>query len=120
MSLITCVRSCYVPTADVPAMREFYEEVLGLVPKFADGDHWVQYGLKGTTFAIAGPRETPASSAGHVIVFEVSDMDALAAKLEAAGQTPHIRDMGAHGRVLTAFDPAGQPIQFFARAETTE
>ncbi len=115
MSLITGIRSCYVPTIDVPAMREFYEESLGLVPRFSDEDHWVQYALKGAAFAIAGPRETPASSAGHVVVFDVSDMGALAARLEAAGQTPHVRDMGGHGRVLTAFDPAGQPIQFFAR-----
>ena len=115
MSLITGIRSCYVPTTDTPAMREFYEGVLGLAPKFADGDHWIQYALKGAAFAIAGPRETPASSAGHVVVFDVSDMDALAARLEEAGQTPHIRDMGEHGRVLTAFDPEGQPVQFFAR-----
>ena len=116
MSLITGIRSAYVPTTDTPAMREFYEECLGLVPKFVDGDHWVQYALKGAAFAIAGPRETPGSSSGHVVVFEVSDMDALAARLEAAGQTPHIRDMGQHGRVMTAFDPAGQPVQFFVRA----
>lgn len=115
MSLITGIRSCYVPTTDVPAMREFYEEVLGLTPKFSDGDHWIQYALKGSAFAVAGPREAPASSSGHVIVFDVSDMDALVERLEAAGQTPHVRDMGDHGRVLTAFDPAGQPIQFFAR-----
>lgn len=117
MPLITGIRTCYVPSTDVSAMRQFYEETLGLEPKFADGDHWVQYGMKGAGFAIAGPRETPASPAGHVVVFEVSDMEALVARLEAAGQTPLIRDMGSHGRILTVFDPAGQPVQFFARAD---
>lgn len=116
MSIITGIRTCYVPTTDVSAMRRFYEDTLGLVPKFADGEHWVQYGLKGAGFAIAGPRETPISPAGHVVVFDVSDAEALCARLRAAGQTPEIRDMGSHGKVLTVFDPAGRPVQFFARA----
>lgn len=115
MSIITGIRTCYVPATDVSAMRYFYEETLGLSPKFADGEHWVQYALKGAGFAIAGPREIPTAPAGHVVVFDVSDMDALIARLEAAGQTPDIRDVEDHGKVLTVFDPAGQPVQFFAR-----
>ncbi|WP_138466001.1 VOC family protein [Poseidonocella sp. HB161398] len=115
MRLITGIRTCYVPAEDVPAMRQFYEETLGLSLRFADEDHWVQYGLKGTDFAIAGPRETPSGPPGHVVVFDVSDMAALVERLEATGQTPDIRDMGGHGKVLTVFDPAGQPVQFFAR-----
>ena len=50
-------------------------------------------------------------------VFEVDDLDATRARLEAAG-IPIVseRDMGPHGRVLTLRDPAGIFVQLFAKA----
>lgn len=118
MSCVTGIRMCYAPATDIPAMREFYETVLGFDVKFVDGDNWVQFGFSGSSFAIAGPRETPENAFGPVVVFDVSDFEGLQARLEAAGRSSHVRDMGNHGRVLTILDPAGHPIQFFSRSTT--
>lgn len=115
MSLITGIRMCYVPASDIPAVRNFYEDTLGLGVKFADGDHWIQYGLAGCDFAVAGPRETPRSASGPVVVFDVPDLAPLLARLEAAGVEAHLRDMGDHGSVLTVQDPSGHAVQFFSR-----
>lgn len=112
------LKTVYHIADDMAAGRRFYEDGLGLVPRFADGTRWVQYEAGGAAFALAGPEEAPEADAeGAVAVFEVDDLDAARARLVAAG-IPIVseRDMGSHGRVLTVRDPAGTFLQLFARA----
>jgi len=112
------LQNVYLAAADMGASRHFYEAVIGLEPRFADGERWTQYAAAGGgSFAVAAPQECPDGMAGAVAVFEVDDLDAHAARLVAAG-IPVLarRDMGAHGRVLTVRDPSGNLVQLFARA----
>ncbi|MFE0756769.1 VOC family protein [Inquilinus sp. NPDC058860] len=111
------LQTAYHVVADMPGARRFYEEVLGLRLKFADGERWAQYDAGGANFAIGSPAEGPPGAAGAVIVFEVDSVDDFRARAAAAGiEIQGERDMGGHGRVLTLADPEGHPIQLFERA----
>lgn len=111
------LQTVYVKAPDMAASRGFYETVLGLGLKFADGDRWVQYDAGGTNFALASTGEYPAQAAGAVPVFEVTDLDARVARLVEAGiAVLASADMGSHGRTVTLVDPAGQYLQLFQRS----
>lgn len=111
------LQNVYLAAADMGASRHFYEAVIGLEPRFADGERWTQYAAGGGSFAVAAPQECPDGIAGAVAVFEVDDLDAHAERLTAAGIAVLARrDMGAHGRVLTVRDPAGNLVELFERA----
>ncbi|MCK0198946.1 VOC family protein [Ancylobacter sp. 6x-1] len=111
------LQNVYVGTADMAASRHFYEAVLGLVPRFADGERWVQYDAGGANFAVGSVEEYPHGAAGAVAVFEVPDLDERRASLAQAGmRIVGSRDMGSHGRTLTVVDPAGNYLQLFERA----
>lgn len=115
------LQTAYHVVADMPGARRFYEEVLGLRLKFADGDRWAQYDAGGANFAIGAPAEAPPGAAGAVVVFETDTLDELRAKAAAAGtEIRGERDMGGHGRVLTLADPEGNLIQLFERAPRPE
>lgn len=110
------LQNVYVGTRDMTASRHFYEEVLGLKPKFADAERWVQYDAGGANFAVGSPAEFPEGAAGAVAVFEVSDLDARRTRLADAGiRIVASRDMGDHGRTITVVDPAGNYLQLFER-----
>ena len=116
---ITRLQNCYYVAADVTGSRRFYEETLGLPVKFADQERWVQFGVGGANFAIASPDEAASGASGGVLVFEVDDLEALRSRLASAGTAIVAeRDMGSHGRTVTVKDPAGNTLQFFARAAT--
>ena len=103
----------YICSKDVDRAVRFYSQALGLPLKFRDGTRWAQFAAQGADFAIASPEEAAGST---VIVFEVEDLDASAAAVEAAGgEIGTLRDMGAHGRVLTVRDPDGNALQLFAK-----
>ena len=108
----------YLSTKDPDSLAAFYGDALGLEVRFADPARWVQFRLDGTAFAVAGPSEAPAGVSGLTVpVFEVSDLESWPARLAAAGAEvdPEIRDMGGHGRVLTARDPEGNVFQLFSK-----
>ncbi|HSI40908.1 MAG TPA: VOC family protein [Xanthobacteraceae bacterium] len=111
------LQNVYVRASDIAASRHFYEALLGLAPKFVDGERWVQYDAGGTSFALGCPGEYPETATGAIAVFEVPDLDARKAQMERAGiRVVASRDMGSHGRVLTVLDPAGNHLQLFQRA----
>jgi len=111
------LQNTYVGAADLPASRRFYEDLLGLEPKFVDGERWVQYDAGGTNFALGAPEECPRGARGAVAVFEVERLDDQASRLQAAAvEVLERRDMGTHGRLITVVDPAGNHIQLFERA----
>ncbi|MDQ0391399.1 VOC family protein [Labrys monachus] len=110
------LQNVYVKATDIRASRHFYEAVLGLVPKFADGERWVQYDAGGANFALASDGEYPEGAAGAVAVFEVTDLDTRIERLADAGiAIAASADMGSHGRTVTLVDPAGQYLQLFQR-----
>jgi len=80
------------PITDVKRARTFYEETLGL-KRGSMGNHgegyWIEYDLPGggclalTNFI----PDTPSSTSGGTIAFEVEDLDRLIADLKAKGVT---------------------------------
>ncbi|MBB4840743.1 putative enzyme related to lactoylglutathione lyase [Sphingomonas kyeonggiensis] len=78
------------PVIDLDRARNFYENILGLpASNAAYGIPWVEYDLPGggclgiTT--VTGNK--PSADSGGTIAFEVEDLDALCADLEAKGVT---------------------------------
>lgn len=93
---------------DVPAVVQFYSEVLGATVESAH-EEWSQVRLGGISLGI---HRRPATIERWMPSFRVSDIAAVKAALEAAG-TPILRDFhDIPGGVVMAFeDPAGNPLQ---------
>jgi predicted enzyme related to lactoylglutathione lyase len=99
-------------------LHSFYESVLGLQLKFRDKDRWIQYGVGNTSVALACREEALPATSGVVMVFEVSDFNATAERIAAAGgEVLGTRDMGSHGSVISLRDPEGNIVQLFKRQE---
>lgn len=78
------------PVIDLARARAFYEQTLGLpASRATEGVEWIEFDLPGggclALTTVSGDR--PASDAGGTIAFEVEDLDALCAGLEARGVT---------------------------------
>jgi len=104
--------------AERPAeLHAFYESALGLKLKFRDGDRWIQYGVGNTSVSVACREEAAPATSGLVMVFEVEDFAGAEERvIGAGGEVIGIRDMGAHGAVLSLRDPEGNVVQLFKRA----
>ena len=76
------------PVTDMPRVRAFYEETLGLPPsRNGEKSPWVEFDLPGGgCLAITNvtPNQ-PSASAGGTIAFEVEDLPALVADLKTKG-----------------------------------
>ena len=104
--------------AERPAeLHAFYESALGLKLKFRDQDRWFQYGVGNTSVAVACKEEAAPATSGLVMVFEVEDFAGAEERIAGAGgQVLGMRDMGAHGAVMSLRDPEGNIVQLFKRA----
>ena len=71
--------------SDVPRARTFYRDVLGLQPGESFGEHFVEFDVGSTTFAIDGepPGIAPGTSSGAN--FKVDDVVAMRAMLIERG-----------------------------------
>jgi predicted enzyme related to lactoylglutathione lyase len=111
------LQNAYYVTQDMDRAVAFYRDVLGLKLSFQDGAKWAQMKAGDVNFSLASPEEAAEGAAGAVVIFEVDDLDASKAALEAGGGTVlDTRDMGSHGRALTFRDPDGNLVQLFQRA----
>ncbi|MFN8558251.1 MAG: VOC family protein [Dehalococcoidia bacterium] len=111
------LQNAYYVTGDMERAVAFYRDALGLRMKFQDGAKWAQFDAGGVNFSLSSPAEAASGAVGAVVIFEVDDLDAIRARLEAGGATVlDSRDMGAHGRALTFRDPDGNLVQLFQRA----
>jgi predicted enzyme related to lactoylglutathione lyase len=115
------LQNTWLVAGDVATAKDFYEHVLGLEVKFADGCRWVQFDIGGANFAIGAAEEYPggihAGQLGAIPVFEIDDMDRLKERLATSEVgVLELRDMGSHGRVLTLRDPDGHLVQLLERA----
>jgi len=102
------------PVTDMARARAFYEGTLGLAVSEDFDNHWVEYkpGGKGV-FAISDMPEVGRSDAqaGGTVAFEVDDVDAMTAKVRAAG-VPVIMDPFDTPvcRMSVVLDPEGNAV----------
>lgn len=116
---ITKLRLAYHVHEHVAALSAFYEKALGFEYLFQDADRWLEMKAGETRFALASPAEAPEGARGPVLVFDSDDLDADAEAIRRhGGEVTARRDMGAHGRTLTARDPSGTVFQLFSRPQT--
>jgi extradiol dioxygenase family protein len=122
------------PVTDLASARRFYGEYLGCAEGRAS-DEWVDFDFYG--HQIVAHLAAPSSAAqsrepmnlvdGHEVpvrhfgvILELADWEALAARLEAAGQkfivAPYVRFKGLPGEQATMFflDPFGNALEFKA------
>jgi len=122
------------PVHDLAAARGFYGGVMGC-REGRSSDHWIDFDLYGHQIvAHLDPAARPAPVLNPVdghevpvphfgVVLEMTDWQALAARLEAAGVAfgiaPHIRFAGQPGEQATMFfaDPSGNALEFKAFAD---
>ena len=113
------LQNVYVVAERPAELHAFYEFALGLQLKFRDQERWFQYGVGNTSVALACREEAAPAKSGLVMVFEVEDFAAAQERIAGAGgEVLGIRDMGAHGAVLSLRDPEGNVVQLFKRAAT--
>lgn len=118
-----------IPVDDLEAARRFYGGLLGC-PEGREDPHWIDFDFFGHQVTVhLRPEEVRAALTNAVdgdavpvrhfgAVLPWGDWEALAARLEAAGQDfliqPHVRFPGLVGEQGTFFlrDPAGNAIEF--------
>jgi predicted enzyme related to lactoylglutathione lyase len=111
------LQNVYVVAERPAQLHAFYASALGLKLKFRDQDRWIQYAVGNTNVALACSEEAAPATSGLVMVFEVEDFEGAEQRVRAAGgQVLGLRDMGAHGAVLSLRDPEGNVVQLFRRA----
>ena len=110
------IRSVYTVSKDMDLMQAFYEGALQLPLAFRDRDNWCQFKSGQVSFALSSPSEAATGARGSVIVFEASDLAALAQRIERLGGR-HLssRDMASHGSVATFADPENNLFQLHVR-----
>ena len=114
---VTRIQNAYYVARNMSETVAFYRDALGLKPKFQDGERWAQFDAGGANFSLSSTDEAPMDAAGGVVVFEVTELEAMADRITAAGgEVLGRRDMGSHGRTLTFRDPGGNVLQLFERA----
>ena len=117
--MITEIAFTGTPVTDMKRAREFYEGVLGLkVSLEAAGGMWVEYDVKGNTFAIAcfGDVWKPSHD-GTCIAFEVDNLDAEISRLTSRGvkfAMDEVMDTPVC-RFTTIVDPDGNQIMIHKR-----
>jgi predicted enzyme related to lactoylglutathione lyase len=113
---VTKLRLAYHVDDDVSALGRFYQQALGFRERFQDAERWLEMQVGDARFAIASRAEAPPGCRGPVLVFECDDLETAASDIAShGGEVVSRRDMGAHGRTLTARDPAGTVFQLFCR-----
>jgi predicted enzyme related to lactoylglutathione lyase len=117
MATIQRLQNVFVAAREPAKLGAFYESALGLQPKFRDGERWIQYSAGGTNVAMASLTEAAPVNSGLVMVFEIDGFEGMKERITAAGgEVLGLRDMGAHGAVLSLRDPEGNVVQLFRRA----
>ncbi len=106
------LRTCIYRVADLSSATEWYSKLLGIQPYF-DQPFYVGFEVGGYELGLQ-PLENAKSSPGENIetYWGVADIDAVFARLLAAGATVHQEptEVGDGIRVATAKDPWGNLV----------
>lgn len=114
------VQNIYFTATNTDSVKAFYENLLGLQTRFADGSKWLQYSVTGTNIALASHEEA-GEHRNAVVVFEIDNEESVVEKVqELGGEVFDIRDMAAHGKVFSVRDPVGNTFQLFTKSRTEE
>ena len=111
--MITEIAFTGTPVTDMKRAREFYEGVLGLKPSTETaGGLWVEYDVKGGTFAIGCYGDVWKPSAdGTAIAFEVDELGAETSRLKSRGVKFAMETMDTPVcRFAIILDPDGNQI----------
>jgi predicted enzyme related to lactoylglutathione lyase len=110
------IRTIYTVAHDMDLMQAFYAQTLQLPLAFRDRDNWCQFKAGPVALALSSPAEAAQGARGSVIVFDATDLAALAQRIERLGGR-HLasRDMGSHGSVATFADPENNFFQLHVR-----
>jgi catechol 2,3-dioxygenase-like lactoylglutathione lyase family enzyme len=74
------------PVSDMDRARRFYERTLGLLVETNFQNEWVEYDLKGVTFAITkADAEHQPGAGGALVAFEVDDLEFVLERLRFLG-----------------------------------
>jgi catechol 2,3-dioxygenase-like lactoylglutathione lyase family enzyme len=122
--LIRSIDYTVIFVRDMPAMRSFYEAVLGFPVQRELSPDWIEYRLGNNTLALATPTRTaadapmPGGSASLQLAFKVSavEVDQCAGELVRQGVrllSPPTDQSFGH-RTLFFRDPDGNLLEIFA------
>ncbi len=120
MQKVTGIGGFFFRSEDPEKLAQWYADNLGvdLVPKDYDGKAWTTEA--GVTVFAPFPKTTAMfgdPTKQWMINFRVSDLDAMAEQLRAAGTEVEIEaEVYPNGRFATCKDPEGNPIQLWQPA----
>lgn len=102
------------PVDDLEKALRFWQDALGLALRFRDGERFCALDAAGVTIALAAGTERITEA--PAVSLQVDDVDAVVAKLEAAGaQVVSPPADGPHERRAVLRDPSGNPVVLYAR-----
>lgn len=106
----------YIPARDLPRARQFYEQLIGLVPK-QEINGGVVYEFAGATACFLYPTPNAGTSQASQAFWAVDDVDALIERLKARGVTFESYDMPGERSPAGAVIDGGAKAAWFKDSE---
>ena len=113
MAHIERIGNVFYRVQDMDAAVEFYGTVLGLPPKFRDGDRWAAFDVGGVTLALEGAGEEVPRGGGATVSLRVQDLDGFADLLRQRGARAPEAQVGPHERRIDIADPSGNALVLY-------
>jgi predicted enzyme related to lactoylglutathione lyase len=105
-----------LPATDIPATKQFYSTVFGW--SFTDyGPDYVAFRVDGRDGGFNAERK-PVPNGGPLVVLYANDLDAMEAKVKAAGAAILSRESFEGGRRFHFRDPNGNEIAVWTKSLT--
>jgi predicted enzyme related to lactoylglutathione lyase len=116
--LVEGIDHVYYWTSDMDRSVGFYRDVLGLSLTRREGSNWAEFDAGPVRFALHGAVEGhPFTPGGATASFQVSDLDAAVAAVEARGAAiGHRGEVGTEARYAILQDPDGNSVQLIEYA----
>ena len=113
--LVTGLDNVHVYVSDMQRSAAFYRDLLGI--PLAGDDRWQEADLGGVRFALheASPSHPELGSGGIALNFRVTDADAAAEQVRAAGHEAREQMREEYGVSYELADPDGYLIYLFSK-----